>query len=279
MVCETAGRVRPLLVTRRGGFLDDPFFQDTWDDYHHAVRRIVDRFNHGFFNSPRDRLRDSQYHSMYRTLRSARSNVAQQSAKFKDEGEHYKLVMDVHEFVGGEVTVRTSGGCVSVRGKLEEGGQPLQGGDADSESSRTSNISNKTLHRRFTLPPDADGEKVVSTLSKDAVLTVTIPKRSDVRVIPVTVEKDSSSDAASGRSGTKRHSITHHELGPTPSKRTQEYKEKSISPDRVRKGSKSPDKDKRKQNKNRRGSKGEVNIEIVREDMGRKRERRRKKQG
>ncbi|CAL4063902.1 unnamed protein product [Meganyctiphanes norvegica] len=275
MVCETAGRVRPLLVNRRGGFLDDPFFQDAWDDYHHAVRRIVDRFNHGFFNSPRDRLRDSQYHNMYRTLRSARSNVTQQSTKFKDEGDHYKLVMDVHEFVGGEVTVRTSGGCVSVRGKLEEGGPPLD--DGDSESSKASNISNKTLHRRFNLPPDADGEKVVSTLSNDAVLTVTIPKRSDVRVIPVTFEKDSSSDASSGRSGIKRHSITQPDLGPTPSKRTQEYKNSSISPDRQRKGSKSPDKSKRSESKNRRESNGEVNIEIIREeDMGRKRDKRRK---
>lgn len=211
MVCETP-RLRSLLVSRRGGFLEDPFFRDAWGDYNNAVRRIVDRFNHGMF-APRDRLRDSHYHSMYRTLRSARINYAAQSARFKDEGDLYKLVMDVREFVGGDLTVRTAGGTVSVRGRVETG--------SDNESTLSgSSRASRTLHRRFNLPPDADGERVESALSRDAVLTVTIPKRTDVRVIPVTMEGDSGSE--SGRSGTKRHSASHPDPGPTPRKRTQE---------------------------------------------------------
>ncbi|XP_068223556.1 LOW QUALITY PROTEIN: serine/arginine repetitive matrix protein 2-like [Palaemon carinicauda] len=227
MVCENR-RLRSLLVSRRGGFLEDPFFRDAWGDYNNAVRRIVDRFNHGMF-TPTERLRDSHYHSMYRTLRSARINYATQAARFKDEGNHYKLVMDVREFLGGEITVRTAGGTLSVRGRLESdvGGE----GDPSSaysgvSSSRASSSSARTLHRRFNLPPDADGEKVQSTLSRDAVLTVTIDKRTDVRVIPVTVEGDtpppSASASVSGRSATKRHSVTQPEPGPTPSKRSQE---------------------------------------------------------
>ncbi|XP_071521247.1 uncharacterized protein [Panulirus ornatus] len=212
MVCETPPRLRSLLVSRRGGFLEDPFFRDAWGDYNNAVRRIVDRFNHGGVFAPRDRLRDSHYHSMYRTLRSARINYAAQSARFKDEGSVYKLVMDVREFVGGDLTVRTAGGTLSVRGRLETGA----GSDADSGSSRAS--SARTLHRRFNLPPDADGEKVESMLSRDAVLTVTIPKRTDVRVIPVRVEGD-----GSGRSGTKRHSASQPDPGPSPSKRPQDH--------------------------------------------------------
>ncbi|XP_045618533.1 serine/arginine repetitive matrix protein 2 isoform X2 [Procambarus clarkii] len=211
MVCE-APRTRTLLVSRRGGFLEDPFFRDAWGDYNNAVRRIVDRFNHGGMFAPRDRLRDSHYHTMYRTLRSARINYAAQAAAFKDQGDVYKLVMDVREFVGGDLTVRTAGGTLSVRGRLETGGD----GDGQSSSSKAS--SARTLHRRFNLPPDADGEKVESTLSRDAVLTVTIPKRTDVRVIPVTVE----AEAEGGRSGTKRHSVTQPDPGPTPSKRPQD---------------------------------------------------------
>lgn len=85
--------------------------------------------------------------------------------------------MDVREFVGGDITVRTAGGTLSVRGKLESscGGD---GGDADASDAASSRFSStRTLHRRFNLPADADGEKVQSTLSRDAVLTVTIPKR------------------------------------------------------------------------------------------------------
>ncbi|KAK8723781.1 hypothetical protein OTU49_011545 [Cherax quadricarinatus] len=164
--------------------------------------------------APRDRLRDSHYHSMYRTLRSARINYAAQAARFKDEGTVYKLVMDVREFVGGDVTVRTAGGTLSVRGRLEVGA------DSDSTSTSSKTSSARTLHRRFNLPPDADGEKVESILSRDAVLTVTIPKRTDVRVIPVTVEGDA---AAGNRSATKRHSATQPDPGPTPSKRPQDH--------------------------------------------------------
>ncbi|XP_042222041.1 serine-rich adhesin for platelets-like [Homarus americanus] len=164
--------------------------------------------------APRDRLRDSHYHSMYRTLRSARINYSAQAARFKDEGDSYKLVMDVREFVGGDLTVRTAGGTLSVRGRLETGGE---GGDADSTTSRAS--SARTLHRRFNLPPDADGEKVESMLSRDAVLTVTMPKRTDVRVIPVTME----GAGGGGRSGTKRHSATQPDPGPSPRKRPQDH--------------------------------------------------------
>ncbi|KAK7076869.1 hypothetical protein SK128_016393 [Halocaridina rubra] len=223
MVCENR-RLRSLLVSRRGGFLEDPFFRDAWGDYNNAVRRIVDRFNHGMF-TPSDRLRDSHYHSIYRTLRSARINYAAQAARFKDEGDHYKLVMDVREFVGGEITVRTAGGSLSVRGRLESGAEETGGADSIYSGMSRGSSSARTIHRRFNLPPDADGEKVQSTLSRDAVLTVTLGKRNDVRVIPVTVEgqtpppsefgtasgMSSGTATGTGRSGTKRHSATQPE--------------------------------------------------------------------
>ena len=116
------------------------------------------------------------------------------------------MVMDVREFVGGDVTVRTAGGTVSVRGKVDvslqnpvirkfdqkcekrrkdaasagkDAAAPASDNDDDDADSVASgaSVSTKTLHRRFTLPADADCERVHSTLSKDAILTVTIPKR------------------------------------------------------------------------------------------------------
>lgn len=99
--------------------------------------------------------------------------------------------MDVREFVGGEVTVRTVGGSVCVRGRLNVSLEEptvrhrADAGDDSDADSATSGASSaaKTLHRRFALPADADCQKVQSILSKDAILTVTIPKRvSDVAV-------------------------------------------------------------------------------------------------
>ncbi|KAF2345967.1 Alpha crystallin/Hsp20 domain, partial [Trinorchestia longiramus] len=180
------------------------------------------------------------YHSLYRSLRAARMSYASQSTKFKEDGDMYKLVMDVREFVGGDVTVRTVGGTVSVRGKVDVSLQnpairkfdrsqerrkknrtkPADDdSDTDSVTSGAS-TSTKTLHRRFTLPPDADGEKVRSILSKDAILTVTIPKRNDVRVIPVRMEGEEAPGEERGRSRRKRPS-TSEPASPLPTKRAQ----------------------------------------------------------
>ncbi|RXG57167.1 hypothetical protein Avbf_04185 [Armadillidium vulgare] len=166
-----------------------------------------------------DQLRDSQYHSMYRTLRSARLNYSAHSAKFKEEGNVYKLVMDVREFVGGDITVRTAGGTVSVRGKLEvspeeeEKRRTNRRFDDDTSSSISGKSSSaKTLHRRFTLPVDANCDKVESMLSRDAILTITIPKRTDVHYIPVNIEgEDKENESCVGsrktHEGTRQPSV------------------------------------------------------------------------
>lgn len=64
-------------------------------------------------------------------------------------------------------------------------------------------------------------------LSRDAVLTVTVPKRTDVRVIPVRVEgqmeeEGSGGGGGGGRIGTKRPSLSQPDPGPSPSKRSQD---------------------------------------------------------
>lgn len=94
--------------------------------------------------------------------------------------------MDVQEFIGGDITVRTAGGTVSVRGKVEIGAgeRAKKTAEDDDDASTVSGMSSstKTLHRRFALPPDADSERVESSLSRDAVLTVTIPKKVGKRI-------------------------------------------------------------------------------------------------
>ena len=86
--------------------------------------------------------------------------------------------MDVREFIGGDITVRTAGPTVSVRGKMDVGTSEKNDENLRNHLSATGTSStSKTLHRRFTLPVDADCDKVESSLSRDAVLTVTIPKK------------------------------------------------------------------------------------------------------
>ena len=102
-----------------------------------------------------------------------------------------QLAMDVREFVGGDVTVRTAGRTVSVRGKVDVkvgGTKVVSGGPKDSSSSPPKDVPSsescaKTLHRRFQLPADADTDRVSSCLSRDAILSVTVPKKVNMILI------------------------------------------------------------------------------------------------
>ena len=109
-----------------------------------------------------------------------------------------QLAMDVREFVGGDVTVRTAGRTVSVRGKVDVkvggtkvvSGAPKESSSGPKESSSSppkdvpsSESCAKTLHRRFQLPADADTDRVSSCLSRDAILSVTVPKKVNVILI------------------------------------------------------------------------------------------------
>lgn len=72
--------------------------------------------------------------------------------------------MDVQQFSPNEITVKVTEGAVIVEGKHEEK-QDEHG------------FISRHFVRRYTLPKDVDVNNVVSSLSSDGVLTVSVPKK------------------------------------------------------------------------------------------------------
>lgn len=89
----------------------------------------------------------------------------------------FQVNMDVQQFKPSELTVKVVEDCVVVEGKHEE---------------REDDHGYISRHfvRRYTIPKGYDPNKVVSTLSSDGVLTVSVPKpqiedKSNERVIQI----------------------------------------------------------------------------------------------
>nr|ABX80642.1 Hsp26 [Drosophila buzzatii] len=75
----------------------------------------------------------------------------------------FQVCMDVTQFTPSELSVKVVDNCVIVEGKHEE---------------REDDHGYISRHfvRRYALPQGYDGDKVVSSLSSDGVLTVSVPK-------------------------------------------------------------------------------------------------------
>lgn len=148
------------------------FYRDWWQDFEHErlPRRLMDQhFGLGLnrddltsltsaLTSP---LRSGTY---YRPWQGAlnRQNSGTSNLKFDDK--QVQVVLDVQQFGPGEISVKTSEGAVIVEGKHEE------------KQDEHGYIS-RHFKRRYVLPKDVDIEKVVSSLSSDGILTVSVPKK------------------------------------------------------------------------------------------------------
>ena len=74
-----------------------------------------------------------------------------------------QIVMDVHDFLGGDVTVRLEG----ERELVVEGRTETKTGNWSSSSN--------SFRRRFCLPPNTDLAAMSAVLSDDGILTVSAP--------------------------------------------------------------------------------------------------------
>ncbi|XP_073841374.1 heat shock protein 23-like [Musca autumnalis] len=107
--------------------------------------------------------------------RAADDSVAPVSAVGKDG---FQVCMDVQQFKPSELNVKVSDNCVIVEGKHEE------------REDNHGYIS-RSFVRRYALPKGYDPNNVVSTLSSDGVLTVSVPKpqienaKSDERIVQI----------------------------------------------------------------------------------------------
>ncbi|XP_063586551.1 uncharacterized protein LOC134764016 [Penaeus indicus] len=177
-----------LPISRRGSFFQDSFFSDVHDDFDATVRRVLGRWRDADL-SVRDRWDDScQYSDIlkrYRQLRSLNLREEDQAVTVTTDSSGHKIVVDVHDFLDGEVKVKVVGEKeVVVEGRVER----REGGGSSAHSFR----------RRFSLPPFTDMSAITSVMSSDGILTITAPKlekesHQRTTIIPIKLEEVESS--------------------------------------------------------------------------------------
>ncbi|XP_027233924.2 uncharacterized protein, partial [Penaeus vannamei] len=92
--CES----RNLAIVRKGLFADDCCFENVRRNYSQAVRQVLEKANEWSCGS--DAL------DKYRKLRQQKVSLENQAVGVSEDSESHQIVMDVLDFLGGDVTVR-----------------------------------------------------------------------------------------------------------------------------------------------------------------------------
>merc|ERR1711936_57157 len=193
-------------VTMRDFFFDDPFFKNSWDDFDKVRERMFSesrdmwkRFDDDFRN-----MACMQNNIMLESSKDATSSV-QESQKKESTNDNRDLMrqdsktryengwmfprrwmlpglnpdmtngLDIFKSKDndeirvkedeGKLEVSVDKGVVTVEGKHEE------------KAEDGSKMVSRMFSKKYTLPPDAKAEDVVSNLSSDGVLVITAPKK------------------------------------------------------------------------------------------------------
>lgn len=108
---------------------------------------------------------------MFHRLRDASLHHDSETLCFTEEADRYTLVMDVEEYVPGEIEVLQDDKRLTVKGRLE------------GTNSQGQHVCN-SFQRHFKIPHNTREEDIDSALSKEGILTVYVPKKRE-RVIKI----------------------------------------------------------------------------------------------
>ena len=187
----------------RESFFDDPFFQDNWLDIQNTQKNFFAQAQEQF-RQQRERMESSMSESM--NLSSffdkdfALTKFDDDFFKFnKDSGfskldlkdahelsvketeESLEIKLDTAGFKPDELRVTVGSGVICVEGKHEE------------KTEKGEVMVSRMMSRQYPLPAQARPDDVVSSLSRDGVLVVTVPKskqiKRDERNVPINMEK------------------------------------------------------------------------------------------
>ncbi|KAK7067255.1 hypothetical protein SK128_020020 [Halocaridina rubra] len=143
-----------LPITRRGLFFSDTFFQDYQRDFQDAVHEVLVKC--------RENLNESEIMDTYRNLRLRQLRVENQALKVHEDQHSFWVVLDVKDFIEGDITVYVDDEELVIEGRAER---------AEAKSTDT-----LTFSHRFLLPEVTDFNAITSAISSDGVLMVNSPK-------------------------------------------------------------------------------------------------------
>jgi HSP20 family molecular chaperone IbpA len=161
-------------MTLRDPFLEDPFFKNSLTS--------IENSRNDFFKKARDCFEENMKQMESKMMGTEwmkplsldsdfdSMKILKDSCEIRHEEDDSKLEvhLDTVGYKPDELKVEVGRGVVSVEGKHEERSQAGQV------------MVSKQFSRQYTLPQSAKEEDVVSSLSKDGVLVVTIPKHKSI---------------------------------------------------------------------------------------------------
>nr|XP_027233877.1 uncharacterized protein LOC113825261 isoform X1 [Penaeus vannamei] len=150
-VVQKPGEDRVLPVNKKGSFLSDPYFQDSRQDFQSSVTEVVMK------STEKDSKEDHM--TIYRRLRQKTIKLENQAVSVKEDAQFQKIVLDVLDFMNGEVKVMITSENILV----------VEGRGTRQEGVKTSSHS---FLRRFIVPDNVIPESIEATLSSDGILTI-----------------------------------------------------------------------------------------------------------
>merc|ERR1712038_625638 len=186
-------------MTMRDSFFDDPFFKDTWLD--------IETSQKNFFEKSRKRFEESmkgfESSMMSSNIFDENKNPLESSSwlfpeifgkhsgpvfsskdsnqiKIVDNDSKLEISLDTTGYKPDELKVSAGQGMICVEGKHEE----------KSEAGQV--MVARQFSKKYSMPASARAEEVVSDLSQDGVLVISVPKREAIkqenRTVPIAVK-------------------------------------------------------------------------------------------
>lgn len=194
----------PLLFSNWWEDLDQPhsLFNQDFGLGLYPDQLLRPRFQESYYLVPRDRW-SSRYSCPRRQwLDLMRKTDGSGTSTVQADKEKFEVVLDVQQFKPEEISVKVVDGCVVVEGKHEE------------KQDEHGWISRQFV-RKYLIPEQCDIDQVTSSLSSDAVLTITAPRKEK----PKTHSERSIAIEKTGKPALQEK--------PTPQKEQKEEKEKA----------------------------------------------------
>merc|ERR1712198_680886 len=170
-------------LTMRDSFFDDPFFKDTWMD--------IEKSHKNFFEGSR-KLFEQSLSSMESKMKSSEDIFKDTDAmsifgakdsnviRMVDDDSKMEISIDTAGYKPDELKVSAGKGVISVEGRHEE------------KSEEGHVMVSRQFSKTYSLPQNANPEDVVSNLSQDGILVISVPKREQVmdsRSVPIAIKK------------------------------------------------------------------------------------------
>jgi len=197
---EEATQTKSLIpMTMRDSFFDDPFFKDTWLD--------IETSQKNFFEKSRKRFEESmkgfESSMMSSNIFDENKNPLESSSwlfpeifgkhsgpvfsskdsnqiRIVDNDSKLEISLDTTGYKPDELKVSAGQGMICVEGKHEE----------KSEAGQV--MVARQFSKKYSMPASARAEEVVSDLSQDGVLVISVPKREAIkqenRTVPIAVK-------------------------------------------------------------------------------------------